>query len=120
MRVPKIKLLPGEHQREYVLTDEAIEKFEKEEGLIGKIVPFLVDTGLRRGEAIGLTWTDVNFSERWVQIIKGKTKFSRRKVPLTKRAERILVELKPQPRPRMSSQFGRRFTSPATGSHTRS
>jgi integrase len=76
------------------LTDEAIEKFSKEPDLIGKIVPFLVDTGLRRGELCALTWDAVNFAERWVQVSKGKTKFARRKVPLTKRAERILLELK--------------------------
>ncbi len=93
-KVPKIRLLPGENQRDYVLSDAVIEKFSKEPDLIGKIVPFLVDTGLRRGEVCALTWDAVNFTERWVQVSKGKTKFARRKVPLTKRAEGILKELK--------------------------
>jgi integrase len=52
-----------------------------------------VDTGPRRGEAINLTWDAVNFIERCIYISKGKTKSARRRVPLTKRAEKILQEL---------------------------
>ena len=92
-KAPKIRLLAGEHQRDYVLRDETIYKFEQEPDLIGKIVPLLVDTGLRRGEVCALKWEQVNFEERWVYIPKGKSKFARRKIPLTKRAEKILREL---------------------------
>jgi integrase len=92
-KAPKIRLLAGEHQRDYVLRDETIYKFEQEPDLIAKIVPFLVDTGLRRGEVCALKWEQVNFEERWVYIPKGKSKFARRKIPLTKRAEKILREL---------------------------
>jgi integrase len=77
-KVPKITLLTGEHQRDYVLSDDAIQQFSKEPDLIGRIVPFLVDTGLRRGETCALTWEAVNFAERWVYISKGKTKYARR------------------------------------------
>jgi integrase len=62
-KVPKIKLLPGENQRDYLLTDEAIERFSQEPGLIGRLVSLLADTGLRRGEVCALTWDAVNFTE---------------------------------------------------------
>jgi integrase len=93
-KVPKITLLTGEHHRDYVIKDEDVEKFSKQPGLIAKLVPFLVDTGLRRSEACALTWDTVNFDKHLVEILKGKTKYSRRRIPLTKRAERILREIK--------------------------
>jgi integrase len=58
-KVPKIKLLTGENQRDYVLTDEDVAAFSNESGLIYRLVPFRVDTGLRRSEAVNLEWTAV-------------------------------------------------------------
>jgi len=108
-KVPKITLLPNEHQREYVLSDKTVEQFAaKEKGLIGKLVPFLVDTGLRRREVTELTWDCVNFDERFVEIRKGKTKFARRKIPLTQRAEAILKNL-PKCDERVFTRNGRRI-----------
>jgi integrase len=93
-KAPKVKMVPHEHQREYVIPAEAVKRFEtKEKGLIGKLVPFLVDTGLRRGEVVGLVWDNVNFAERYIQVAKGKTASARRKVPLTHRAEAVLKAL---------------------------
>lgn len=92
-RVPKIKLLRGENQRDYVLTDEDVKRFESEKEIIGKLVPFLVDTGLRRGEACNLLWRDVNATGTEIHVTKGKTKFARRRIPLPARAAAILAEL---------------------------
>lgn len=92
-RPPKITLLRGEHQRDYVLTDEDIKQFEKERGLMGRLVPFLIDTGLRRGELCNLLWRDVNATGTEIHVTKGKTKFARRRIPLTARAAKILSEL---------------------------
>jgi integrase len=91
-RTPKLRLLTGENQREYVLTDETIEAFAKGIGRIGKIVPFLCDTGLRRGEVCNLTWASVNLPLHSLEVLKSKTKAGRRRIPLTARAERILTE----------------------------
>jgi integrase len=90
---PKIKLLPGEKQREYVLPDATVEEFAKESGMIGKVVPFLVDTGLRRREICNLLWHDVSSNGAEIHITKGKTKFARRRIPLTSRAQKILTKL---------------------------
>jgi|ERR1035437_1161307 integrase len=92
-RAPKLKLLTGENQREYVITDDLIEKFANDPGRMGKIVPFLCDTGLRRSEICSLTWAAVNLPLHTIEVLKSKTKASRRRIPLTSRAERILAEI---------------------------
>lgn len=93
-RAPKLKLLTGENQREFVITDDMIEKFAKDPiGRMNKIVPFLCDTGLRRSEICNLTWAAVNLPLRTIEVLKSKTKASRRRIPLTSRAERILTEV---------------------------
>lgn len=97
-RAPKIKLLTGERQREYVLTDETIALFHKRGTTMGNLVPFLCDTGLRRGEACALTWSAVNLPLHSIEVLKGKTKYSRRRIPLTRRAERILTGIKERQR----------------------
>jgi site-specific recombinase XerD len=92
---PRIKLLPGEHEREAVL-DEAdltrmIECLAKAypTSLMRHMLPFLVDTGLRISEACGLHREHVRFDDgqpRSIRIVRGKSKYSRREVPLTLRA----------------------------------
>ena len=93
-RAPKLKLLTGENQREYVITDAVIEKFAAEMGRMGKIVPFLCDTGLRRAELCNLTWSAVNLPLHSIEVLKSKTKAGRRRIPLTSRAEKILNEIR--------------------------
>jgi integrase len=92
-KVPKIRLLPGERQREYILSDKDVERFAQEPTLIGRIVPFLCDTGLRRREVCDLLWRDVSSNGKEIHITKGKTKMARRRIPLTDRAVRILADL---------------------------
>jgi integrase len=92
-RAPKLKLLTGENQREYVITDDAIAAFAKDAGRMGKIVPFLCDTGLRRSEICNLTWAAVNLPFHSIEVLKGKSKSSRRRIPLTALAERILTQV---------------------------
>lgn len=92
-RAPKLKLLNGENQREYVIADDDIEKFANDGGRMGKIVPFLCDTGLRRSEICNLTWDAVNLPLHTIEVLKSKTKAGRRRIPLTSRAERILTEI---------------------------
>lgn len=92
-KVPKIRLLPGEVQREYVLSEADVTRFAALAGLIGRLVPFLVDTGLRRREVCNLLWVNVNTGGTEIHITKGKTKAARRRIPLTERAKKILADL---------------------------
>lgn len=127
-KAPKIKLLTGENQREYVLSDATIEQFYKRGTTMGRLVAFLCDTGLRRSEAADLTWAAVNLPLRSIEVRKGKTKYSRRRIPLTRRAERILTDIKEQQRDAgietdyvfslKTSTGGRDHVTPTWMSHT--
>ena len=102
-RAPKIKLLPGERQREFVVKEELLRKMlahEKCSDFLKVFLPFLIDTGLRISEALALTWDHVGLEPKqdaslgWVYVAKGKSKKAKRHVPLTERAHGILRELK--------------------------
>jgi site-specific recombinase XerD len=92
-RVPQIRLLTGEHQREFVLSHEA------EAGYLAACSQplrdcaiLMIDTGLRVGEALALEWRDVNLSPGpgFVQVRRGKSPNARRAVPLTNRSRAML------------------------------
>jgi integrase len=92
--VPRIKLLPGEREREFVLDEEVlslmIEYLQKAypTSLMQHLLPFLVDTGLRISEACGLQWDHVRLTPKpgSIRIVKGKSKYAKREIPLTERA----------------------------------
>jgi len=102
--VPTIKLLPGEHQREAVIDDTTLDRMVDwirtayPTTVMQYLLPFLVDTGLRISEACGLkkehiTYDDDEKGERRphkIKIVKGKSKFSKREIPLTDRAANVL------------------------------
>jgi integrase len=102
-KAPKIKLLPGEHQREFVIKEELLTKMLAHEDctpFLRDALPFLIDTGLRISEACALTWEHVGLEPKsgatlgWVYIPKGKSKYAKRHVPLTTRARDILEKIK--------------------------
>lgn len=102
-KCPKIKMLPGERQREFVITEELLAKMLVHEDCtehLRVLLPFLVDVGLRISEALALRWEHVGLEPKagatlgWVYVNKGKTKYSKRYVPLTARAHGILESIK--------------------------
>ncbi len=62
------------------------------------LLPFLIDSGLRISDACALTWDTVSLEPKegaergWVYVIKGKSKYAKRYVPLTGRAHAVLAE----------------------------
>ena len=96
-RVPRIRLLPGERIREFVLSSQ------QEELYLG-VVPqplhdvsiLLLDTGLRIGEALALEWRDVHLELvgaarlGYLFVRDGKSKYARRKLCLTERVRGML------------------------------
>jgi integrase len=93
--VPRIKMLPGEHERDYVLSESEVTKMTAyiakayPTSLMRHMLPFLVDTGLRISEACGLHRAHVRFDEgepRSIRVVKGKSKYAKREIPLTLRA----------------------------------
>jgi integrase len=96
-RVPKVTLLPNEHQREFTIDESLLAKMlahEKCSESLEVLLPFLVDTGLRIGEALALEWSAVSLPKKTVTVVLGKTKFAKRTVPLTERALAILTNLR--------------------------
>jgi integrase len=93
VRVPRIRLLPGERSREFVL-NYALEKkyLESAPQALSDIAMLMLDTGLRLGETLALQWGDVRLEPvgvakfGFVCVREGKSKNARRNVPLTARA----------------------------------
>lgn len=102
-RVPRIRLLPGERRREFVLSHK-----QEPQYLVACPQPLrdcallMVDTGLRVGEALALEWRDVHLTadSGYVQVRDGKSRYARRAVPLTSRVREML-----EPRQQASQSF---------------
>lgn len=100
-KCPKIRLLPGERQREFVIKEELLTQMLDHKDcteLLRDLLPFLIDTGLRISEALSLKWEHVELEptrgSALIFIEKGKTKYARRHIPLTPRALATLKRLK--------------------------
>ncbi len=96
-KAPKIKLLRGEHHREFVLqpAEEAKYLAAAPEPL-ASFATVLVDTGLRPEEAYRLRWEDltwVNGRHGTLKVTHGKTKAARRLIPMTPRVRTVLEDL---------------------------
>ena len=99
--VPNVKMLPGENQREYVLDDQIVNDMvtlarkDYPTSRFHLLLPFLVDTGLRITEACDLQREHIQFREDElpcsIKIVKGKSKYAKREIPLTERAALTLA-----------------------------
>lgn len=101
--VPKIKMLSGERQREFVVSEATLDMIVSripKRSIVKYMVPFLLDTGLRLSEALNLRAEhvrfepDVGFKFGWVFVEQGKSKWARRYVPLTERAKECLQKVR--------------------------
>lgn len=95
--VPRIKLLRGESPREFVLSrDDEKRYLDALSAATRPLCVFLIDTGLRMGEALKLEWPQVNLREDpgYITVRAGHAKSSKsRTVPLTDRARETLEGL---------------------------
>jgi integrase len=96
-RVPRIRLLPGERSREFVLSYSQEKKYlEAAPQPLRDVVILILDTGLRLGEALSLKWSDVRLEPGsgakfgFLCIREGKSRNARRNVPLTERVSEML------------------------------
>jgi integrase len=96
-RVPRIRLLQGEHNREFVLSHELEPTYLNTCPQPLKDVALLIlDTGLRVGEALGLEWSDIHIEPAsgaksgYLAIRQGKSKHARRNLSLTDRVKIML------------------------------
>ena len=91
-------MLPGEHVRDFVLTAEQHKAYlAAADEPLKSVASFLLETGLRLGEALALTWEDVHITpvgsatRGYVAIRCGKTRYARRNVSLTATAQGVLA-----------------------------
>jgi integrase len=96
-RVPRVRLLPGERNREFILT-HALERLYLQTAPqpLRDFALLDVDTGLRLGEALALEWPDLHLHPAsgahfgYLHVRDGKSRFARRNVPLTGRVRAML------------------------------
>ena len=97
-RVPRIRLLPGERTRDFILSpDQEPEYIAAAPYPLGDVAVLMLDTGLRVGEVLALQWPDIHLKAPngdkfgYLEIRKGKSKAARRKLPLTSRVEAMIL-----------------------------
>ena len=98
-RVPRIRLMSGEKQRDFVLShDDERRYLAAAPEPLKSLAVLLVDTGLRLGEALNLLTSDVHVRPAggarygWIHIRDGKSKNAKRNVPLTNRVSNLLMD----------------------------
>lgn len=104
-RVPRIRMLPGERSRDYVLS-HATERLYLEIAPqpLRDVAILLLDTGLRVGEAVNLLWRDVRLEPAhgakfgYLRIVEGKSKYAKRRLSLTSRVRAMLTARKQKSR----------------------
>jgi len=92
--VEKLRLKARDNRRERRLKDGEQETLleaarTRQNPLIEKVVIFAIETGMRRGEILGLCWDQVDLKRRSVTILESKNGYSRT-IPLTSVAVALL------------------------------
>lgn len=122
LEVNPVKAFPKRHLREAppktaYPTDEQIERLiAQAPPMVGRLIRFLAETGLRQEEACSLEWRQISLQRREVRLTKTKTS-SPRVVPLSQEAVGTLLGT---PRHPVSDYVfwhaeGRRYTTFASG-----
>jgi integrase len=98
-RVPKFTMLPGENNREFVLSSSMEEIYlDACPQPLKDVALLMLDGGLRVGEAVGLQREDVHLDPMngsrfgYIHIKRGKSKNSKRNVSLTPRVREMLAD----------------------------
>jgi integrase len=97
-RVPRIRMLPGECNREFVLSHaHEVEYLNAASQPLKDVALLILDTGLRVGEALALRWIDVHLTPAsgsrfgYIRIREGKTRNAKRNASTTSRVREMLV-----------------------------
>ena len=110
---------PKTKARNVRIPDSVVQKFyalDKGRGFsLRWYVPFMmefaIETGLRLGELVALTWDDIHMDESWLHVGKSKNG-DERDVPMSARAKELLGQLPKEtayPFPLHSGSFGTAF-----------
>ncbi|ASP32244.1 site-specific integrase [Labrenzia sp. VG12] len=96
--VEKLTLKARDNRRERRLKEGEQEKLieaarTRQNPLIEKVIKFAIETGMRRGEILGLRWDQVDLKRRSVTILEAKNGYSRT-TPLTPGAFALLQAMR--------------------------
>jgi integrase len=96
-RVPRIRLLRGERNRQFVLSHAQERLYlDKAEQPLSDAAMLMLDTGLRVGELLALRWPDVHFEPAtgakfgFIHVQRSKSKAAERNLSLTPRVRTVL------------------------------
>lgn len=97
VRVPRIRMLQGERNRDFVLSHEQEKNYlESAQQPLKDAATLLLDTGLRVGELVALEKVDIHLNKTngakfgYLQVRSGKSKNAKRTISLTARASEML------------------------------
>lgn len=98
-RVPRIRLLPGERTRDFVLSHAQERTYlEAAPQPLADAAMLMLDTGLRVGEVLTVEWRDVHLEPvgaaklGYIHVRSGKSKNAKRNLSLTARVQAMLQE----------------------------
>jgi integrase len=104
-RVPRIRLLRGERNREFVLSHRLEPAYlAAAPQPLRDVAVLILETGVRPGEAVGLRWEDVRLQagvharHGYIVIRGGKSRNAKRNLRLTERAAEMLKARKAGPK----------------------
>lgn len=103
-RIPRVRLLRGERQREFVLAhDKEPIYLAAAVQPLHDVAVLLLDTGLRLGEALSMEWPQVHLEPAsgakfgYLTVLSGKAKGKKsRNVPLSERVQSVLRNCQPR------------------------
>lgn len=94
---PRVRLLPGERQRERILTHGEEQAYlTHAPNLLRTVATIILETGMRPEEVFRMRWENVHFQPAgrarygYIHNPFGKTKYARRNIPITERINGLL------------------------------
>jgi integrase len=100
-RVPRVRMLSGEKNREFVLShSQETAYLHAAPQPLKDVAVLILDTGLRVGEALNLRWTDVHLDPAsgsrygYIRIREGKSRNAKRNISITSRVRQMLSSKK--------------------------
>ncbi len=87
---PRFELAKEVRRERLIDSNEEALILAKGNPTVRDVFMLVMDTGIRPGEAAALAWSSVDLIHRSIQVIEGKTKNARRKLPMTTRVLEML------------------------------
>lgn len=96
VRVRKVKLLPENNRRlRYLTKEEGKRLIEASKAHLKPMVVMALNTGMRKGEILGLQWNQVDLKHGFILLDKTKNN-ERREIPINAPLKAMLIKIKPQ------------------------